>query len=288
MKIIAAIEAGGTKINCGIAKENGEIIEKIRIDTTDPKTTIEKIIEYFKNKSFDVIGLASFGPIDPVLNSKTYGYITNTPKKGWANTDFVGALKKHFNKPIAFDTDVNAAVLAEKMWGHGLNLDNILYLTIGTGIGGGAIVNGKILHGLTHPEMGHILIKKEDNFPGNCPFHKDCFEGLCSGPAIEKRSGTKSFNIPKDDKIWDVIASDIATALVNYIFILCPEKIIIGGGVMMQEHLFGKIRKKVIEKLNGYLINDNIVKNIDEYIVYPKLGEFAGFYGAIALGVNIK
>lgn len=285
MKIIAGIEAGGTKVNCGLGTPDGKIIERITIPTTTPEETISAIINYLKDKEFDVIGLASFGPIDPVIGSKTYGYITKTPKAGWTDTNFVGELKKHFNKPIIFDTDVNAAALAENLWGAGIGLNSILYLTIGTGIGGGAVINGKMLQGLTHPEMGHIFIKKNTNFEGNCPFHKDCLEGLASGPAIEKRAGKKAYLIDKEDPLWDEVADNIAEALVSYILILSPQKIILGGGVMQQEQLFPMIRKKVVTKLNSYVYKEEILNDIDNYIIYPKLGEFAGFYGSIALGV---
>lgn len=285
MKIIAGIEAGGTKVNCGLGTPDGKIIERITIPTTTPEETISAIINYLKDKEFDVIGLASFGPIDPVIGSKTYGYITKTPKAGWTDTNFVGELKKHFTKPIIFDTDVNAAALAENLWGAGIGLNSILYLTIGTGIGGGAVINGKMLQGLTHPEMGHIFIKKNTNFEGNCPFHKDCLEGLASGPAIEKRAGKKAYLIDKEDPLWDEVADNIAEALVSYILILSPQKIILGGGVMQQEQLFPMIRKKVVTKLNSYVYKEEILNDIDNYIIYPKLGEFAGFYGSIALGV---
>lgn len=285
MKIIAAIEAGGTKINYGLGNEKGEIIEQFSIPTTTPEENISQLVEYFKNKNFDVMGVASFGPIDPVINSETYGYITSTPKPHWTNTNLIGNLKKYFDVPIIFDTDVNAAALAENLWGAGVGLNNILYLTIGTGIGGGAIVNGKMLQGLTHPEMGHIYVRKLNNFEGNCPFHGDCLEGLASGPAIEKRAGKKAYLLEENNFIWDEVANYLAEALVNYILILSPQKIMLGGGVMKQKHLFPKIHKKVKEKLNGYIQKKEILEDIENYIIFPKLGDLTGFYGAIALGV---
>lgn len=286
--IIAGIEAGGTKINCGLGTEEGKIIEMTTIPTTTPNETIDKIIEYFSDKEFDVIGLASFGPIDPIIGSSTYGYITSTPKPNWANTNFVGKIKEKFDKPIIFDTDVNAAAMAECKWGAGVGLNNILYLTIGTGIGGGAIVHGKMLQGLSHPEMGHIYVKKMTDFEGVCPYHKDCLEGLASGPAIEKAVGKKAYLLDESDPIWDVVSYHIAQALVSYILILSPQKIILGGGVMKQKHLFPLIRKNIIKLLNGYIQLDSIINKIDEYIVYPKLGDYAGFYGSIAIGCDLK
>lgn len=285
MKKIAGIEAGGTKINCGIGLENGEIIDMITIPTTTPYETISKIVEYLKNKEFDVIGLASFGPIDPIKTSKTYGYITSTPKANWANFNFVGELKKYFNVPIIFDTDVNAAALAESIWGSGKNLKNLLYITVGTGVGAGAIIDSKTIKGLTHPEMGHIFIKKYTDFKGICSYHGDCLEGLVSGPAIEKFAGKNAKLIEENSLIWDIVAEHLSEALISYILILSPQKIVLGGGVMKQQHLFNKIRKKVLKKLNSYIQKDEIINNIEEYITYPELGEFAGFYGSIALGI---
>lgn len=285
MKKIAGIELGGTKINCGIGTEDGKIIDQVQFPTTTPEETVKNIINYFKDKEFDVVGVASFGPIDPVKTSDTYGYITSTPKKYWNNTNLIGMLKEYIDKEMIFDTDVNAAALAESMWGAGKNLSNILYLTIGTGIGGGAVVFGKMLQGLMHPEMGHIFVKKFTDFEGICPYHKDCLEGLASGPAIEKRAGKKAHLLDENDEIWTEVANHLSEAIINYILILSPQKIILGGGVMKQHHLFPKIRKLVVEKLNNYVYKKEIIEDIDNYIVFPELGDFAGFYGSIALGV---
>ena len=260
MAVIAAVEAGGTKFICGLGNEKGEIIDKINIPTTTPEETMSKVIEYFKDKKFDVMGVGSFGPIDPVKSSETYGYITKTPKPYWSDYNIIGELKKHFNVPMEFDTDVNGAALAEAWWGAGKGLKNIIYITVGTGIGAGAVVNGTMLQGLTHPEMGHIFLKKhpDDKFQGRCPFHKDCLEGMAAGPAIEDRWGKKGQEMAK--------------------------KIIMGGGVMKQQQLFPLIRKYVQEFLNDYVYKREILEKIDEYIVYPGLGDEAGFTGSIALG----
>ena len=271
MAVIAAVEAGGTKFICGLGNEKGEIIDKI---------------EYFKDKKFDVMGVGSFGPIDPVKSSETYGYITKTPKPYWSDYNIIGELKKHFNVPMEFDTDVNGAALAEAWWGAGKGLKNIIYITVGTGIGAGAVVNGIMLQGLTHPEMGHIFLKKhpDDKFQGRCPFHKDCLEGMAAGPAIEDRWGKKGQEMANDDRVWEMEAYYLAQALVNYILILSPQKIIMGGGVMKQQQLFPLIRKYVQEFLNNYVYKREILEKIDEYIVYPGLGDEAGFTGSIALG----
>ena len=286
MAIIAAVEAGGTKFICGLGTEDGKIIDRINIPTTTPEETMKQVIEYFKDKEFDVMGVGSFGPIDPVKESATYGYITKTPKPYWSDYNIIGELKKHFDVPMEFDTDVNGAALAESWWGSGNGLKNVMYITVGTGIGAGAVVDGKMLQGLTHPEMGHIFLKrhKDDNYAGKCPFHKDCLEGLASGPAIEERWGKKGVALADDEKVWEMEAYYLAQGLINYILILSPQKIIMGGGVMKQQQLFPLIRKNVQKFLNGYVHKKEILEDIDDYIVYPGLGDEAGFIGSIALG----
>ena len=289
MAKIAAIEAGGTKFICGIGNENGEIFEKISIPTTVPEETMKKVIEYFKGKEFEVMGVACFGPIDPVKGSKTYGYISKTPKPNWTDYDIIGELKKNFNVPMEFDTDVNGAALGESLWGAGKGLNSVMYITVGTGIGAGAVINGRMLQGLTHPEMGHISIKRNENdkFKGKCPFHSDCLEGLASGPAIEDRWGEKAYNLEDKNEVWELEAYYLAQALINYILILSPQRIIMGGGVMKQEQLFPLIRKEVIKQLNGYINKKEILEDIDNYIVAPKLGDNAGLCGAVALGLQL-
>nr|WP_307775198.1 ROK family protein [uncultured Cetobacterium sp.] len=287
---IGAIEAGGTKFVCGIGNENGEILERISFPTETPEKTLDNVIEFFKDKNIERLGVGSFGPIDPDLNSETYGYITKTPKPNWSDYNIIGELKKYFDVPMVFSTDVNGAALGEATWGAAKGLKNCIYLTIGTGIGGGAIVSGSMVHGMLHPEMGHILVKRhpEDNYKGKCPFHGDCFEGMAAGPAIEERWGMKGYELPVDHKAWELEAYYIAQALMNYILILSPEKIILGGGVMKQQQLFPLIRKNVKELLNGYVQTKEILDNIDEYIVYPDLGDNAGLLGAVALALNFN
>lgn len=283
--IIGGIEAGGTKFVCGIGNEKGEILEKVSFPTETPEITLAKAVEFFKDKNIERLGIGSFGPIDVNPNSKTYGYITKTPKLAWKDYNILEYFKKYFDIPVYFDTDVNAAALGESVWGAAKNLKNCLYLTIGTGIGGGILVNGELVHGMLHPEAGHILIKRhfEDKYSGKCPYHKDCFEGLASGPAIEERWGVKGYELPVDHKAWDLEAFYIAQALANYILILSPEKIILGGGVMKQSQLFPKIRENVKEFLKGYVQTSQILENINEYIVYPNLEDNAGLLGAVAL-----
>lgn len=283
--ILGAIEAGGTKFICAIGDEEGNVIEKMVFATTNPNETMENVINYFKDKNIDALGVGSFGPIDPNKNSKTYGYITTTPKKHWSNYNILGKLKENFNIPMEFDTDVNGAALGEVIWGAAQGMDNCLYITVGTGIGAGAVVEGKLLHGLSHPEMGHIFVtrEEEDKFEGTCIYHKNCLEGLASGPAIEQRWGRKGDQLEENHPCWDLEARYLAKALINYILILSPRKIIMGGGVMKQLQLFPLIRDYVKKYLNGYVSSNTILEEIDNYIVSPGLGDDSGIKGALAL-----
>ncbi|MBZ5749038.1 ROK family protein [Metabacillus rhizolycopersici] len=286
--LLGAIEAGGTKFVCGIGGENGEIYERVSFPTTKPEETMKQVVSFFNQKKIEAIGIGSFGPIDLTKTSDTYGYITSTPKPYWENFNLVGEVKKHFSVPIGFDTDVNGAALGESKWGAAKGLDSCLYITVGTGIGVGAVVEGKLLHGLLHPEMGHILIRKhpEDYFGGSCPYHLDCLEGTAAGPAIEKRWGNKGVELSNDKRVWELESYYLAQAIVNYILILSPKKVILGGGVMKQEQLFPLIRKEVIKLLNGYIQSKDILEGINSYIVPPGLGDNAGLAGALALAHN--
>ena len=283
--LLGAIEAGGTKFICAIGTEKGEILEKVSFLTETPSETLKKVIEFFRDKKIEALGIGCFGPIDLDENSETYGYITSTPKPDWSNYNILGELKKHFDIPMRFDTDVNGAALGEVKWGNAMDIDSVIYLTVGTGIGGGVYSDGKLVHGMTHPEIGHILVKREknDSYKGKCPYHGDCLEGMASGPAIEERWGIKAYELEETHKAWDLEAYYLAQGLINYILIMSPKKIILGGGVMKQKQLFPLIRKKVVEILNGYVFHKNILENIDEYIVPPKLVDNAGICGGLAL-----
>ncbi|MCP3943130.1 MAG: ROK family protein [Desulfobacteraceae bacterium] len=291
MDIFAGIEAGGTKFVCAVGDATGKVHEQITIPTTTPEETMARVIEFYDNinkkKKLSAFGVGSFGPVDPNPNSPTYGYITSTPKPGWTDFDILGTIKKAFNLPTGFDTDVNGAALGEYKWGAAKGLDTFLYVTVGTGIGAGGMAGGKMLHGLIHPEMGHIFIphdKEKDPFPGVCPYHGDCLEGLATGPSIIKRWGVKSaLDLPADHQAWDLEASYLAYMVANYICCLSPQKIIIGGGVMKQKSLLGKIHPRVQKLLNGYINNKAITENIESFLVSPGLDQNAGICGAIAL-----
>ena len=287
-KLYGGIEGGGTKFNCAVGSGPEAIVAEARFPTTTPAETIGQVCEFFAPfvNQLHGIGLGSFGPFDIDPGSDTYGYITTTPKPHWGNTNLVGLLRDKMNLPFAVDLDVAVAGLGEAKWGASKDDSHSLYLTIGTGIGGGYIVNGKPVRGLVSPEMGHIRIPHNlslDPFQGACPYHRDCFEGLAAGPAVEARLGQRGETLPDDHPFWEVEASYIASALVNYILCLTPQRIIIGGGVMQKRFMFPTVRKKVQELLNHYINNDTLLNNIDEYIVPPALGGRSGMLGAIAL-----
>ena len=289
-QLFGGIEAGGTKIICIVGSGPDHIVERIRIDTTTPEETLQKVIQFFQPYTdagkIASIGIGCFGPLDLEPNSPTYGFIASTPKMRWRGTDIFGIIQRALKVRTAIDTDVNVAALGESRWGASQGCDPALYLTIGTGIGGGYIKDGQALIGMQHPEMGHIHVLhdlKRDPFPGACPFHGDCFEGLASGPAIEKRLGARGETIRDDNPYWDIEADYIASALRSYILILSPRKIILGGGIMDRAFLFPLIRQKVLESLNGYVESESLLKSIDEYILPPALGNQAGSLGAIAL-----
>lgn len=283
------IEGGGTKFVCVHGSGPDDLHDRTVIATRAPEETMADIIAYIKevqkNSDIKAIGASVFGPLDLDLDSKTYGHIMPTSKVEWSNFDFVGALKKHFDLPIGFDTDVNGAAIGEYYWGAAQGLSDFVYLTVGTGIGGGAMVNNEFLHGAMHPEMGHIYIpqRADDSFEGVCSHHKNCFEGLASGPSMKERWKVDSaLDLPEDHEAWDLEAYYLGTGLATYALILSPKKIVLGGGVMRQEHLLAKIREHMLTSLAGYLQN-NYLADIENYIVKPGLGENSGICGALAL-----
>lgn len=282
---IGALEAGGTKMVCAVGGVNGEIYNQIIIPTEKPDETIPRIIQFFKTYEIDCLGVGCFGPVDLNKESETYGFITNTPKIEWRNYNILGNLKKALNIPIGFDTDVNGAVLGEVTFGCAQNLDCVVYVTVGTGIGIGVYINGKLLHGMIHPEAGHILIKKDkgDSYEGRCPYHKDCLEGLASGPAIEERWGRKGIELRENSKVWELESYYLAQAIINYIYTYSPQKVILGGGIMHQEQLFPLIREKILE-LNGDYFDCSELKKIDTYVVPQSLYDKQGIMGALELG----
>lgn len=283
---LGALEAGGTKMVCAVGDENGNIICKETIPTTTVEETLPRLLEWFSDKDIEALGIGCFGPLCLNKNSEKYGYITKTPKTGWSQTDMVGAFSG-LGIPVVIDTDVNCSALGEKSRGAGRGLDSIVYITIGTGIGIGVITEGKLLHGMLHPEGGHILLPKAyaDSFKGCCPFHEGCFEGLASGTSIYKRWGIRAENIEEGHEAWDIEAYYIAQALVNYVMILSPQRIILGGGVMHQKHLLDKVRRYFKELIADYISTDEIDR-LDEYIVLQSLSDEQGIMGALILAAG--
>jgi fructokinase len=286
------IEAGGTKFVCAVGTGPEDVRAQVRIPTTSPGETLEAAVSFFREQrelqpaGLAAIGIASFGPLDLDPESSKYGFITTTPKPGWADTDLAGTIARGLGVPVGFDTDVNGAALGEHRWGAARGLDTFIYLTVGTGIGGGGMSGGNLLHGMVHPEMGHVLVPHDlerDPFAGVCPYHGDCLEGLATGPALEKRWGRRAEELPPDHPAWELEAHYLALALVDYICVLSPRRVILGGGVMKQAQLFVMIRREVLELLNGYMQAPAVLEDIDGYIVPPGLGARSGVLGALAL-----
>jgi fructokinase len=284
--VFGAIEAGGTKFVCGVGTGPDDL-ELVSFLTESPQATLEAVIRFFQGRqNLRAIGIGSFGPVDLHPRSPTYGHITSTPKLAWRNFDLAGTVRKALGLPVGFDTDVNAAVLGEARWGAARGISNVLYLTVGTGIGGGALVDGRVLHGLLHPEMGHIRIphdRVDDPYPGGCPYHGDCLEGLASGPAIEARWGIAGTDLPEWHPAWDLEAHYLALGLANWICTLSPQRVVMGGGVMEHSHLFPGIRRQLQQALNGYIESDAILNGVEEYVVPPRLGNRSGVLGALVL-----
>jgi fructokinase len=281
------IETGGSKWECAVGTGPDDLRATETIPTTTPDETIGHTITFFEREGpVAAVGIGSFGPIDQNPSSATWGHITSTPKPGWAHTDVAPEIGRRLSVPVAFDTDVNAAALGEHRWGAAKGLDTFCYVTIGTGIGGGGMAGGQLLHGLVHPEFGHMRIphdRERDPFDGVCPFHGDCWEGLSSGRALEARWGQPAHELPDDEKIWSLQGHYLALGLVSVICVLSPERILLGGGVMNRPSLMPHVRREVNELLNGYLESAAVGDGIAEYVVLPALSPRSGVLGAIAL-----
>ena len=290
-ELFGGIEAGGTKFVCAVGTGPDDIRAEETFPTTTPGETIERCVGFFERHSgltgeITALGIGSFGPVDPDPRSPTWGYITETPKDKWRHTDFGGRMKAALGIPVAFDTDVNAAAFGEYTWGAAQGIDSFVYLTVGTGVGGGAMVNGELLHGMMHPEMGHIFVRRrsdEEGFKGICRYHRDCLEGLASGAALKERWGVTAEEMEEGHPGLDLEADYLAQALCNYLYILSPRRIILGGGVMGQGLLFPMIRRKMKIFLAGYIPSREVVEGMDSYVVPPLLGKRAGVMGALAL-----
>jgi fructokinase len=292
-RLLGAVEAGGSKFVCAVGTGPDDLRDATRFPTTTPEETIGRVTAFFQSHrdraSLTAVGVAAFGPVDLDPASPTYGFVTSTPKPGWSGTDLAGAIGRALGLPIGFDTDVNGAGLAEWRWGAGRRLGSVLYVTVGTGVGGGLIVDGRPLHGLLHPEMGHMRLPRDparDPFAGCCPYHGDCLEGLACGVAMEQRWGQRAEDLPEDHQAWDLEAEYLALACHNWIVTLSPEKIIFGGSVMGHALLLARVRRRTRELLADYVQASQVLDDIDDYIVAPSLGSRSGVLGAIALAAR--
>ncbi len=287
-----AIEAGGTKFICAVCTADGEILKESRIETRDPASTLKEVLNFFDEAESQLgtvtrFGVASFGPVELRRDSPQYGFITSTPKPGWQNTDLLGLLSRGLRRPIGFDTDVNGAAMAEWRWGAGRHLDSLVYVTVGTGIGAGMMHHGLPVHGLMHPEIGHIQVKRhpaDNRFAGICPFHGDCLEGLACGPAIMARAGYSLSQAADDDVIWDIEADYLGQLCAQLVLMHSPQKIILGGGVMQHARLFRAAHARMHRYLNNYLPHSEL-KDF-EFLSPPGLGSAAGIKGALALAID--
>ena len=294
--LVGAIEGGGTKFVCAVGRGPHDL-ERTEFPTGgDPARVLAAATDWLQSRQRERgrlrgVGIGSFGPVDLRPDSQTYGHVTATPKPGWNGADVVGPVRRAFpSAAVAFETDVNAAALGEYYWGAAAGLDDFVYVTIGTGIGGGALAGGRLVHGLVHPEMGHMLLPRVagDTFEGACPYHGPCWEGLCSGPALLARTGLRAEELPADHPAWDYETQYTALALANITSVLSPRRVVVGGGVrragrLGQEQFFRLVREKTRAAVNGYLASAALADEIESYIVAPRLGDDAGVCGAIAL-----
>ena len=290
MKLYGALEAGGTKMVCAVGDENGNILERISIPTRTPEQTMGPMMEFFRGKGIRALGIGCFGPVDLNRKSPTYGYITSTPKLAWQNYPIVAEFEKALGVPVGFDTDVNAAALGEATWGCTRDVENSIYITVGTGVGVGVIIGGKPYHGMLHPEGGHILLARHPDDPmvgSGCPFHENCLEGLAAGPSLEKRWGIKGAELTGRKEVWQLEAYYIGQALADYILILSPERIVLGGGVTHQEGLLALIRQETAKQLAGY-IRTAAIDHLDSYIVGVSLNDNQGVMGAVKLAMDAE
>jgi fructokinase len=291
-RLFGAVEAGGTKFACAIGDESGNIHAESRFPTADPASTLAAVCGFFAGNDahrLAAIGVGCFGPLILDKSSPKYGFMGRTPKAGWADVDFAGMLAREFSCPVGFDTDVNAAALAEHRWGAGQDAASLIYLTVGTGIGGGALIQGVPLHGLMHPEIGHVRPRRhplDAIFAGICPFHGDCMEGLASGPAIRARCGADLPHLDAAHAQWEIQADYLGQLCAQMVLTFSPQRIILGGGVMAQERLFPAIRQRMLHWLGGYIDRAEILDHALSYVVPPSLGARAGVLGGISLAVS--
>jgi len=285
--IYGGVETGGTWCVCALGSGPGELLAEEQFPTASPPETLERIIDFFRAQPTPAaIGVGSFGPVDADPDSPSWGQVTTTPKPGWQRTAVASVIRDRLGVPVAFDTDVNAAALGEHRWGAGREVGSLCYLTVGTGIGAGLVIGGRPLRGLVHPEVGHLRIPHDrqcDPFPGSCPAHGDCWEGLASGSALAERWSASPADLPDEHPAWRLEADYVALGLLSIVCVASPERIVVGGGVMDRRLLLPMVRERLRDLLAGYLDTPMLGERIDDYLVAPALGDRAGVLGAIAL-----
>ncbi|MGZ4167882.1 MAG: ROK family protein [Solirubrobacteraceae bacterium] len=288
--IYGGVETGGTWVVCAIGTGPDDIAAEESFPTGEPEPTLARIAEFFERGPRPAaIGIGSFGPVDLDRASPTWGHVTSTPKPGWAHTPVAPALADRLGLPVRFDTDVTTAALGEQRWGAAAGCDSVCYLTVGTGIGAGLLVDGRPVHGLVHPEVGHLRVphdRERDPFAGVCPAHGDCWEGLAAGGAIGARWGVHPKEIPDDHPAWALEAEYVALGILAIVLVASPRRVVVGGGVMARAGLLDSVRSRLVDLNAGYLETPMMGAAVDRYVVAPALGERAGVLGAIALAQN--
>ncbi len=292
--LVGAVEIGGTKIICLVGSGPHDIRAEVRLPTRGPAESIADILAFFRDRTAALgplarLGVASFGPVDLDPDSPRWGHITATPKAGWSDTDLAGVLARELGLPVQFDTDVNGAALAEGRWGAARGLADYVYVTVGTGIGGGIVVDGHLVRGTLHPEIGHMVVphdREADPYAGCCPFHGDCLEGLASGPAIAERWGAPGPELAPDHPAWALEAEYLSVLAANLLLLLTPERILFGGGVMEHAGLLDRVRRRTGAHLGGYLRPPALRGGLERAISAPGLGQRVGPLGALALALH--
>jgi len=282
-----ALELGGSKALCAVFRGEHVVAER-RVPTTCPDETLQAVITFFRDQgALDAVGIASFGPLELDRESKNFGAMLRTPKPGWSDVPIAGAIADALRVPVEIDTDVNAAALAEQQRGAGEGADPLVYITVGTGVGVGVRMNGRPLHGLMHPELGHLRVPDFCDFPGSCPFHGRCVEGVASAPALAKRYGKAPAELGDDDAIWALEARYLAHLLATCVLAYAPRCIVLGGGVLERTGLRERVREQLVAQLAGYVPRSALtMEGVAGYVRAPRFEQRAGLIGASLLAAG--
>ncbi len=286
-EVFGGVETGGTWCACALGTGPDRILAEHRFRTGPPERTVARIADFFAaHPRPSAVGIGAFGPLDLDPGSPTWGHVTATPKPGWSGFPLAPGLRDALAVPVGIDTDVAAAALAEQRWGAGAGAGTVCYLTVGTGIGAGLVIDGRCHHGLVHPEAGHLRIPHDrgaDPFAGVCPVHGDCWEGLASGPAIAARWGAEARTLADDHPAWALEAEYLALGILAIVSVASPHRMILGGGVLARPALLDAVRVRLRALAAGYPPTPLLGERIGEYLVAPRLGSRAGVLGAIAI-----